>query len=70
MSCRIIETANRHVVKGTCFKDRNDADLYAYFLAIVLKNGEKLIYMKDADEAIQLHNKLEGKRNDEWLKVC
>jgi len=68
--CRIAKAGNGYTVKGTFFKNYDHAKLYAFYVAIVLKNHGKLIYINSVEEAINEHNRLEGKTNDEWLRLC
>ena len=68
--CRIKKTENGYAVRGTNFLHHSDADMYAYYLAIVLNNGGKLIFVASVEEAIEKHNQLEGESNEDWLRVC
>lgn len=68
--CKITKTENGFTVRGTNFLHHTDADRYAYYLAIVLNNGGKLIYVSGVDEAIEKHNELETVINEDWLRLC
>lgn len=68
--CKIIKTESGFTVRGTNFLHHTDADRYAYYLAIVLNNGGKLIYVSGVDEAIVKHNELETVINEDWLRLC
>ena len=68
--CRITKTENGFTVRGTNFLHHCDADMYAYYLAIVLNNGGKLIYVANVEEAIEKHNLMEKESNDDWLRLC
>ncbi len=68
--CKIIKTENGFTVRGTNFPHHCDADMYAYYLAIVLNNGGKLIYVANVEEAIEKHNQMEKEYNDDWLRLC
>ena len=50
--CRIKKVNNGFAVKNTVFASQENAELYAYYLRIVLVNGGKLHYVKDMDDAI------------------
>jgi len=68
--CKITKTENGFTVRGTNFLHHCDADMYAYYLAIVLNNGGKLIYVANVEEAIEKHNQMEKEYNDDWLRLC
>lgn len=68
--CKITKTESGFTVRGTNFLHHTDADRYAYYLAIVLKNGGELIYVSGVDEAIEKHKELETVINEDWLRLC
>ena len=68
--CRITKTDSGYTVRGTYFLHRSDADMYAFTLANALNNGRKPIYVADVDEAIKMHDQLEGESNTDWLRLC
>lgn len=72
--CRIKEVNNGYAVKGTVFSVKEDAEMFAYYLRIVLNNGKKLIYVNSEQEAITKHLDLHREHDDEtwknWLHIC
>ena len=51
--CKVRKLEQGFAVKNTVFKSESQAELYAYYLRIVLVNKSKLHYVKDMDEAIE-----------------
>lgn len=54
IGCKIRKLEQGFAVKNTVFDSQANAQLYAYYLRIVLKNGGKLHYVNDLDEAIRM----------------
>lgn len=50
--CRIRQVADGYAVRNTIFKHDYNAQLYAYYLRIVLLNGGKVHYVRDFDHAV------------------
>lgn len=50
--CRIRQVADGYAVRNTVFKHDYNAQLYVYYLRIVLLNGGKVHYVRDFDHAV------------------
>ena len=75
VGCRIKKVNGGFAVKNTVFEKDYNAQLYAYYLRIVLNNGHKIHYVKDVNEAINLIFKNENRTDKNgsqrmWLESC
>lgn len=75
VGCRIKNLSGGFAVKNTVFEKYYNAQLYAYYLRIVLNNGCKVHYVKDMDDAIERIFKNENRTDKSgtqrmWLESC
>jgi len=75
VGCKIKKVNGGFSVKNTVFEKDYNAELYAYYLRVVLNNGAKLHYVKDLDDAIDQVFKNENRTDSSgsqrmWLESC
>lgn len=72
--CRIKKVNNGYAVKETVFQNKEDAEIFAFYLKIVLNNKKKLVYVGSEEEAITKHLEIHPEKNNDncidWYHLC